>query len=191
MSALLSWLLFVQTSQAAVQCPNLQLVAHQTTPPGAICTEVAESLTLCFVCDGTQVTPVHLLDWGVTLEQLVAHATTATAPAVNPAHLVRQEVVDSPGHAYWLSASQDGLDTAALLHPDALRALLGGEVVVGIPGQGALIAWVPGDPELDTMVAVGIATMHAQAARPVSDKVYMHRDGEWVVWGETRRTNPF
>lgn len=168
----------------------MRVVPHAQSVPENACVDIAESLSLCFSCGDAPITETQRQAWQLSPEQLLAHVRTTTAPAVSAAHFQREEVVDSPGHVYWVSASQDGLDAAGLLHPDALRQLIGGEVVVGVPGRGVLIAWIPGDPELDTMVAVGIANMHEQAANPISDKVYFYRDGEWVVWGEARRTEP-
>lgn len=158
---------------------------------GAVCTDIAEGLALCITCGDALLTQQQQQSWGVSTEQLLEQARTASAQAIGPGRPVRQAVMDSPGHHYWISAEQDGYDMAALLHPEALSARVGGTPVIGVPGQGALIAWLPGDRELDTMVAVGIKTMHEQAAAPVSDKLYQYTDGEWVIWGEARKADPF
>ena len=44
--------------------------------------------------------------------------------------------------------------------------------------------WIPGDEELDKVMAVGVRRMFDEAKYPVSDKVYRWHNGEWVVWGE-------
>lgn len=157
----------------------------------AVCTDIAEGLALCFACGDTLLTQQQQQAWGVSTAQLLEQARTASAHAIGDGRPVRQDVADSPGHHYWISAAQDGYDMAALLHPEALSASIGATPVIGVPGRGALIAWVPGDRELDTMVAVGIKTMHEQAAFPVSDKLYQYTDGEWTIWGEARKTDPF
>jgi hypothetical protein len=152
----------------------------------------AAGLALCFTCSGEPITTEQQAAWGWSDAQLTEQARLASRDAITASRPLRQEVHDMPGRHYWLSASGDGLDMAAFLHPEALAAALGGEApVVSVPGSGTLLVWLPGDQELDTVVAVGVKSMHGQAAWPVSDKIYRYQDGEWVVWGETRLSDPF
>lgn len=156
------------------------------------CTEAAEGLALCFTCGDAPISTAHQEAWGWSTAKLTEAARSASAAAVSTARPMRQEVHDMPGRAFWVTNLGDGYDMAAFLHPEQLAAALGTPApIVAVPGEGFLMAWAPGDEELDTVMAVGIKQMHSRAARPVSDKLYRYQEGEWVVWGEARKADPF
>jgi len=156
--------------------------------------EAAEGLSLCFTCGTAPISATQQQAWGLSDDDLRQRAAATATAAIDASRPLRQEVHDMPGRTFWVSNSKDGLDMAAFLHPDALAAAIspdGTAPVIGVPGAGFLIAWLPGDDELDTVMAVGIKSMHSQAASPVSDKLYRYVDGEWTVWGEARKADPF
>lgn len=170
-------------------CPKLQLRATPEAREGYACQALAEGLALCYLCEDRPIATAQLSRAGLSLDQLQAQARSQTAPALHAGRPMRLEIHDMPGHHYWVSAEGDGLDVAALLHPERLQGLLGAPPVLAIPGEGTLLAWIPGDPDTDTVLAVGAQRMHAQARRPVSPRVYHHTDGQWAVWGEATPTS--
>ena len=165
-------------------CPKLQLRATSAPRDGYACSPVADGLAVCYLCDDRPIATAQLSRAGYDLARLEAEARTQAAAALGPARPVRIDIEDMPGSHYWVSADGDGLDVAALLLPARLQTLLGPAPVVAVPGEGTLLAWIPGDNDTDTVIAVGVRRMHDQARRPVSPRVYQYRDGAWQVWGE-------
>lgn len=151
------------------------------------CRLVAESLSLCFVKgDGSEldyVTQADLGAWGLDLAAVEALARANARAGIEAGRPARTPVEGMSG-VYWLSAEADGRDAAGLLFPDLLAGIAGSPVVVGVPAQGALLFWVPGDRELDQVMAVGVRRIHDSSAQPVSSKIYRWDGDHWVVWGE-------
>lgn len=135
------------------------------------------------------ITAADLQAWRLSSE--AAHMQAAQrlrALPIGP-RLKSQTVEGIPG-SYHAARLDDGQDAAPLLVPDALAAHLGGPPVVSVPAQGALIAWVPGNPVLDQVVAVGIRRMHDEASHAVSPRIYRWSKEGWTVWGEAKKPAP-
>lgn len=122
---------------------------------------------------------------GLSTEQAIAmageHLETAWSSA--PA---RTFTVDGVAGRYFVRAAGDGFDAAALLRPELLTELAGASPVVAVPEVGTVVWWVPGDPDFDKMVAVGVRRMVEASDSPVSSRIYRHTGTEWSIWGEVR-----
>lgn len=157
------------------------------------CDDLAERLVLCFtyVEAGTRryVTGADLARWELTADRLVAHARAGARGGLTETRPAVSQIPDMEGR-YWQTEAGDGLDAAALVWPEELERRLGAHPVVAVPGRGSLLAWIPGDRSLDTVMAVGARKMFQAAATPVSPLVYQWVEGEWRVWGEVRKTDP-
>jgi len=159
------------------------------TPPIAvvpICRPVAEQLSLCFVKGGAgdldYVTGRDLQGWGLDATQLEERAKTASAKGFSEVRPALASVEGMSGH-YWVSAEADGLDAAGLLDPAQLARIAGAPPVVAVPVQGALLFWVPGDGDLDKVMAVAVRRMYDSSAQKVSPLIYRWQDTHWAVWG--------
>ena len=89
-----------------------------------------------------------------------------------------------PGAVFWVSQVGDGRDVAGLLYPERLREIAGTTPVIGVPAVGTFLMWIPGDADIDKVMAVGVRRIFEAAEHPVSDKVYRWHNGAWLVWGE-------
>lgn len=122
---------------------------------------------------------------GLSTDQALAmageHLETAWASA--PAGTF---TVDGVSGRYFVRAVGDGFDAAALLRPELLAELAGASPVVAVPEDGTVLWWVPGDPDFDKMVAVGVRRMVEASDSPVSSRIYRHTGTEWSTWGEVR-----
>ncbi|MDP2313300.1 MAG: hypothetical protein Q8P41_10375 [Pseudomonadota bacterium] len=148
-----------------------------------VCRRFAERTRLCFTRAEGKGRRYYTRADGQAIEALEPAARGGAADAVGRLEPVTVEGFATP---YWMSAAGDGRDHAALLHPDALRARLGGEPVVAIPARGVLVAWVPGDVVFDKIVAVGILRMYDTLPSPVSPLLYRWNGEAWITWGEAR-----
>ncbi len=147
------------------------------------CRPFAEQVALCFsrVVDGGR--RYWTAAEGVSVVALEDAARTAAA-----ASIARLEPVAVEGFTarYFLGALGDGRDHAALLDPVALAARVGEGAVVAAPARGVLVAWVPGDAELDKVVAVGVRRMYETLPDAVSPLIYRWDGAVWRTWGEAR-----
>jgi hypothetical protein len=157
------------------------------------CRPAFDGLLLCLtlVEDGgwRYATAADLEVWGLDSEQAHRQAAERLRRLPLTGHLAAQAIegVDGQYHAARLD---DGQDAFPLLVPEALAQFLGGSPVVAVPAQGAFIAWVPGKPQLDKVVAVGIRRMHDGAKHPVSPRIYRWSEDGWEVWGEAKKPEP-
>lgn len=189
---ILSFLLSLSTTASAADaaCANLRLRPTPAVREGYACQALADGLALCLMCGQSPITTDQLRQWGATFEDAQTAAAAATANVLSARRPLRVEIPNTGGKAYWVSQQGDGLDAAPLLHPERFARLLGDNPVIGVPAHDTLIAWVPGDSELDKMVAVGVKRAHDAASHPVSEKLYQFKDGEWIVWGELKTPDP-
>ncbi len=154
-----------------------------------VCRQLVEKLNLCFGYEvgGTRrlVTESELLAWDTTPAALeaVARRTTEGAAA---AGIYQEMRVEGMAGRYWVGGNGDGRVAAALLHPEDLAAIAGAEPVVGVPERDTLLFWVPGDPDFDKVLAVGVRRLHDASEHPVSPLVYRWDGERWTVWGEAR-----
>lgn len=157
------------------------------------CRLLAENLSLCFVKgDGSDldyVTKADLGAWGLDLAGVEALAAAAARSGLEGGRPARAAVEGMSG-VYWATAEADGRDAAGLLFPDQLQAIAGQPVVVGVPAQGALLFWVPGDKVFDQIMAVGVRRMYEQSGQKVSPQIYQWDGAKWLVWGEAVPAGP-
>ncbi len=148
-----------------------------------VCRPFAEKVSLCFT-RATEAGRAWLTRAdGRTAEQLEAASRGTANDALAGLEPVAVEGFATP---YWMRAEGDGRDHAAVLHPEALRAKLGGDFVVAAPARGVLVAWRHGDVVFDKIVAVGVRRMYETLPDPVSPLVYRWDGAKWVTWGEAR-----
>ena len=98
----------------------------------------------------------------------------------------KEKSVDGMGR-YWVRNLNDGREGLIFTEPSVLKRLAPVELVVAWPQPGVVIAWVPGNPNLDQVVAVGVVKMFEASNHPISSKLYKHDGKEWVVWGEAKK----
>lgn len=141
-----------------------------------LCRPFAEQVSLCFT-SGTGAK----LRWLTKADAPdVASLETKAATTIDKLSETHVEGFSRP---YWLRAEADGLDHAALLRPDELARKLGGEPLVAVPNRDVLVAWLPGDPDFDKVVAVGVRKMYATLRDPVSPLIYRWDGQRWATWG--------
>jgi hypothetical protein len=128
-------------------------------------------------------TVADLQAWGLSSAQAHTQAAAYLRKLPLDSRLKKQTVQGVAG-AYFSGRADDGRDVAPLLTPDALQTFLGGSVVVALPAQGAVIAWVAGRPELDKVMAVGVRKIYDQASHPITPRIYRWGKEGWEVWGE-------
>ena len=165
-----------------------------------VCDLLAEQLSLCYVKGTTgnldYVTAADLSDWALDRAALKAAAQkSAAAPAVAVAPKRRgfsatrptESGIEGMAGKWWLSAEADGLDAAGLLFPDRLTEIAGAVPVVAVPAQGALLFWVPGDPELDKVMAVAARRIYDSADQRVGATCSRRRARRSRTRGPDRR----
>lgn len=96
--------------------------------------------------------------------------------------------IEGTSHRFLQVADVDGGVAGLLLRPDILKRRLGSdELRVAVPNVDVLLAWVGGDTERDTLLAVGAREMFEAQARPVSPLVLRWDGGAWRVFAEAKR----
>jgi hypothetical protein len=142
-----------------------------------ICFQVTEGNTRRWVHSG------DLEQWKVDAEGLLAVVRERSRTALE--HSPQRTPVPDMDAWYWVSAEGDGWAASGLLHPEVLAARMGGApILVSAPVVGALIAWHPGDAELDKVMAVGIRKMFEREPSPVTPVVHQWTGDRWVPFGE-------
>lgn len=152
------------------------------------CARTAPELVLCVMSrrlSGQVAMVDELAAAGLSTDQAIALAgrQLETAWSAAPAGTF---TVDGVTGRYFVRAAGDGFDAAALLRPELLAELAGAVPVVAVPEDGTVVWWVPGDPDFDKMVAVGVRRMVEASDSPVSSRIYRHTGTEWSTWGEVR-----
>lgn len=140
-----------------------------------VCGSQAEALLVCFA-RGTK-------GFYTRAEKFDAAQLLARVDLARPLDGMVEVPVEGMTGSYWLRAVGDGRDHVPMLTPAALKEKLGGDPVVAVPVRGALVAWLPGDPEFDKVVGVGVLRMYETLPEPVSPLLYRWRDGKWTTWG--------
>ena len=177
-------LALIGLAQAGEICPAPGLLPRAEPLSGYVCETLSEALSLCTTCDGQPLREAALVERGIERAALDAEVAAAAAAALTQERPIRTEITGMPGANYWVSQAGDGLDAAGLLHPELLRDLAGTTPVVGIPEPGTFVMWIPGDPDIDKVVAVGVRRIYEVAQQPTSDRIYRWHNGAWQVWGE-------
>lgn len=134
------------------------------------------------------VTAADLGRWGVDVAGLRA-VVAERAVAVLAAQPVRK-TVEGTELVYYAAAEGDGWSAATLLAPQVVSARLGGPFLVVAPTDGALFVWLPGNKDLDTILAVGAKEMFTAAAWPVSPVVHQWDGRRYASFVEAVPTPP-
>jgi hypothetical protein len=137
----------------------------------------------------TYANQANLDEWGLSSAEAHSRAAQDLRRLPLADRLSPQSVEGVPG-SYRAGQLDDGREASVLLAPEDLARLLGGPPVVAVPAQGAVIAWVPGNPLLDKVVAVGVRKMFDASKHPVSSRIYRWTPDGWQVWGEAKKPEP-
>lgn len=125
---------------------------------------------------------------GSDLERWAADAAALRAAVVKAAEarLEGAERVPVGGmEASWHRHVDGDWAAAGVLLPDALAAKVGGlPVRVGVPGDGVLVAWKGGDPDLDRVMAVGVREIFDAQPVRVTPHVWQWDGRAWSPFGE-------
>ncbi len=132
------------------------------------------------------VTRADLAKWKWDLPELRRRVTEAArqhdTSLPNPA-----AVPGLDGATYWIASGGDGWATAALLDPVALAERLGGgPFLVAVPLETVLIAWKPGNADLDRVIAVGVREMYDGQEGPVSAVIHLWDGERFTAFGEAK-----
>jgi hypothetical protein len=173
-----------------------------------VCKLLAEAVQLCFSTEGPTGERTYLTaarkqaGWKGAPEDLApleraarTHARKAVAdmqprtPEGLPAGF--SSVLGDGTPRYWMSARADGRAHAPLLDPAALTARFGPSWVVAVPTRDLLVLWVPGDAQLDKIMAVGVRRAFDGAPESqVSPFGYRWTEEGWVTWGAAVPAEP-
>lgn len=145
------------------------------------CERFVEGAILCLRYQGRWVTEAELATWDVSFAEARA-VLAARAPASTPT-LDVHTIEGMPGVHYWRA---DGAWVAgALLDPHLLQlATASQQVAVAVPNDSVLLAWVPGDVDLDKVLAVAAAEAYASQPNGVSATVWLWTGSSWTTYGE-------
>lgn len=145
-----------------------------------------EDAQLCWRrADGHWVTTRDLRTWEVSPAELRAAAEQHMDSAASDGW--DRQSVDGVEGAYWTAGGEPGWEQAWVLTPERILATLGvDEVFVSAPADRVLLAWAPGNPELDQIVAVGARKMFDELPGGASAVVYRFRDGAWTAFAEAQ-----
>ncbi len=131
---------------------------------------------------GPWVTTEALDEWGVDLAGLQAWATIQAAEALSTGWT--EQPVDGLA-SYWTGPHADGWAAVSAWTPSRFVEVVGTQdVLVAIPVNGVIIAWSPGNSDMDRAVAVGVRKMHDELDSPVSAMIHRWTAGAWTTFGE-------
>ena len=89
---------------------------------------------------------------------------------------------------YFMAPDPDGWAHGALLVPELIASVTGtASFYVTAPVQGVVLAWAPGNAELDHVIAVGAHKMFDNEHGPVSPVVFRFA-GRWRPFAEAKPT---
>ena len=150
------------------------------------CSGITVELNLCFRrVKGESLPYVHrdeLSKWGLTQEQALQMVTDLSQRQMKAEHYIKR-VIEGTDLVYFSRSNKDGWDPVALLHPQFLKQLVSGEVLVAVPTAGMFVCWKNGNAERNKIMAVGIREQYQQSSHPVSPYVFQWKNNQWQVWG--------
>ncbi len=150
------------------------------------CMPFADTLSMCFTYLSGDTRGYYTKADGKTPEELLKAGAGTEEAAVD---MLEADYVDGLTPRYFI-VTANGRAHTAMLFPEALERKLGGKCVVGVPAQGVLIAWVPGDLDFDKVMAVGVKRAYDTQPNPVTPTLYTYDGKRWLVWGEVREIAP-
>lgn len=95
-----------------------------------------------------------------------------------------QQSIQGTTLSYWASGRMDGLDGLGWLYPEALKAMIGTDVLVAQPMPGAFFVWSKDSMDANKIMAISIKELYSTAEEPVSPYIYHWSKDAWRVWGE-------
>ena len=143
---------------------------------------------VCFkLRDGNRlrwVTTDDLTAWGTTASALVEHVR-ANHPEI-AAEVVAIEGMDA---SYVRLRDGEGWAALAALDPRVVAAQLGGPpILVAMPSEGVAVAWKPGDPAVDTVMAIGVRELYDAQPGAVSPAIHAWGAEGFALFGRAEPT---
>ncbi len=176
------------------------LVSNHRPETTLACTEGWAGLaSLCFrIWEPAPGDPVRRSRRWVTAADLTAWATDAVLLRAALGVAGREHVAQATTHQiegisgeYLKIVDGDGWSASALLAPDALAARLGGPpIAVALPSDTVMLAWKPGNDQVDLIMAVGVHEVFAAAEAPVTEVVHRWDGTTWTAWAMTLPATP-
>ena len=184
----------VVTAESVEVVQQYQRWAAQNGLTGAAllpaCRAWSQSFYQCFsVEEKGQYRMVHLGDlqrWESDLDALEMKAREVGRVALSE-HNREVVFVEGIKRPYWVFDGSKGLGASVLLFPDELEDMMGARPVLGTPARGVVVAWLPGDEELDKVVSVGLVRIFGDATVPISSAIVQWSGGHWATWGEAKK----
>lgn len=115
-----------------------------------------------------------------------------------PAALRAQVVADAPGHVALIAKAVEGRTYWTAEGPWAAAGVLAAPVVAeklkveafyaASPSDGVVLFWIPGDADLDRMLAVGARKMYDALDGSVTPLVHRWSAAGWVSFAEAKPT---
>ena len=130
------------------------------------------------------VTEADLASWAVTVDDLAAATRTHAKDLIEGG--LETVAVEGTTDSYVRFSDGDGWAASVALAPDVIAAKLGLPFLAAIPAEGVFVAWSPGKPELDYIMAVGVRELHDQQDGSVSPKVHAWDGQRWTPFGEAK-----
>lgn len=145
---------------------------------------------LCFTwVEGGQrrwVAESDLARWKVERDAFLAEQRARATEAARTVPLVPRAVEGVTGQ-YFEVAAAERWQAAALAAPDVMRERLQAEtLLVAAPTGGVVLVWVPGDPALDKVIAIGVREMYDRETDGVTPVVQQRLPGRWVAFAEAK-----
>ncbi len=147
----------------------------------------ASAALLCWQrATGEWVTASELREWDTTHAALVEQATVTAREHFSAGWT--EVPVDGMTGSYFMAPDPDGWAHGAVLVPEVIATVTGTPTFyVTVPVQGVVLAWSPGDAELDHVIAVGAHKMFDSEHGPVSPVVFRYA-GRWRQFAEAKPT---
>lgn len=135
---------------------------------------------------GEWVTAANLREWQTSHEALVERATLIARERLAAGWT--EVPVDGMTGKYFMAPDPDGWAHGAVLIPDVIASVTQTPTFyVTVPVQGVVLAWSPGDAELDHVIAVGAHKMFDNEHGPVTPVVFQYT-GRWRAFAEAKPT---
>lgn len=115
------------------------------------------------------------------------HASFVDASAERISKGLERVVVPGFSQVHYRLRDGDGWAVAGVLAPQAVARKLDATMVfAAMPSTGVFLAWVPGDPEFDQVMAVGVREIYDAAPDRVSPLVMRWDNGRWNAYAEAK-----
>ena len=162
-------------------------------PPSAlVCEEVwSHQVRVCLkqAQNGKRVwvTTAEVESWLETAESVFTEIRLRAKPYLEETELRRVEDMPVP---YLMLRDGVGWGVAALWYPEDFVARLGGKrLQVAMPTDGIVMGWIPGSPEVDTVLAGAARELYDQDTKKhgVTPMVHTWTGTQWLQFGLAKR----